>query len=174
MNLTNKQKQIIGEITDEFSALNNRSKINGGLIDVSKIKQNLIEDEMRKIEIEYRNTVFQENMQEEVTQTVEHLNKDLDQLGLCCELAENDIIIFSQTKYPNWTIIINVKTRTKDFYLSNGDSVECLEKWYYSYKSNVYGEITNTDISKITSNQYFQNKLQRMYDQKQKKISLLR
>ncbi len=174
MNLTNKQKQIIGEITDEFSELNNRSKINGGLIDVSKIKQNLIEDEMRKIEIEFRNTVFHENMQEEVTQTVEHLNKDLEQLGLCCELAEKDIIIFSQTKYPNWTIIINVKTRTKTCFLSTNDHVECLEKWYYSYKSNVYGEISNTDIIKITTNQYFQRKLQRMYDQQQKKISLLR
>ena len=174
MNLTEKQQQIIGEMTDEFSTFNNRSKTNGGLIDVSRIKQNLIEDEMRKIEIEFRNIMFLEKMQEEVIQTVEHLNIDLNQLGLRAELTNNDIMIFSQTKYPNWSINIKLETSTKTCFLSTGDSIEYFDRWFYFYDTNVYDKITNKDISKITNNQYFQKKIQRMYGQQQKKISLLK
>lgn len=173
MNLTKKQQQIIGEMTNEFSTFNNRQNDKGVLIDISKIQNHLIEDEMRKIESEFQNIVFKKNRMDKVIQAVTHLNKDLIQLGLCAELTDNDIIISSKTKYPQWTLNIKVKTRTKACFLSTGECVDYFDR-YYCYKSNTYGTISNKDLSMITNHYYFQKKILRMYDQQQKKISLLK
>lgn len=173
MTLTEKQKQIIEEMTNEFSTFNNRSKTNGGLIDVSRIKQNRKEDEEKRIEIKHRNKIIFENMRQDGQKIAEQLGKDLAELGLMVEFEKDHIRILSKTEHPSWKIVIELKPNWKYHDLSTKESIHCYVGWRYE-TSIINGHCTFKDINDLLNHPVFQAGLQRMYDEQQNKISLLR
>jgi len=181
MNLTEKQQQIIDQITKDFGELNSRPENTGSLIDVLKIKQKRLKDEEKKIEVAHRNKAFAEKFHEEVNAIVCLLKRDFSQLGFMVRLVEDNtswadtsidrpdccIHIFTGENLGKPELRIRVKTITDQQKLNSGDHISQLVGFYYSFK--YHGDIVEeTDIKKIINHHKFEDTVQRMYDRQQK------
>ena len=114
-NLTEKQNQIIANITSEFAKINEEKKNRpmGGLFDIDGLLGQREADIEEKYQIERNNEFYDEILQEKIKKDMDILNNDLKQLGLRA---------WQPTTWSEWVrgfVIDIIENFERDYYSSH-------------------------------------------------------
>ena len=117
-NLTQNQQDIITQITNEFKKINDDYRAyEGGLIDLSRIVNELNQDKIRRSEIEVQNSINKNIFIENVNKDIQRMNDDLVKYGLIAfKVYESTIRIAIQREFnkidsSNVSYYIDIKCR---------------------------------------------------------------
>ena len=179
-NLTENQKQLIQELTNEFISINleKTKKKKGNLFDIDGLLQQKNLDLELRNEIELKNKIIREKLFEIVENDTNKLNEDLKELGLIAFQPKNwhkgyDIVINTIEKYNRYEgrsidksirISYSIPGKTKRFESKIGSIDELINEYTieHGYGSN---PPKYTSIENLVKDQYFMSNLKELINE---------
>jgi hypothetical protein len=168
--LTENQKQIITDITNEFVKINEREtkRKSNSLIDFDSIFKERKEDEKRREEILCKNVIVQQMYDNLIDEIVDKLTLEVDEWGLYCRKNDNtrkhsgDIIIgyTDELRYKNY-IYIEVRKDISTITFKSG--IEEVREWLPPTRLS-YNNVSNSweTIEELCKYPYFIKELKEL------------